>query len=126
MSDLLGPTPCDSYVNGCAAWTRTAKNHHADERTGKPCSCALSIVVLVLDQWSSTSPDLKEMSLADFVVPVALSGNDAEAAVKIFGGERRLARVFLDDRPFIGTVWMRDDPVTGKLVLFRALYDSSD
>src|ERR1035437_7296583 len=88
MSDLLGPTPCDSCVNGSAAWTRTAKKHHPHQSPSKPFSCALSIVLLVLDQWSSTSPDLKEMSLADFVVPVALSGNDAEAAVRIFGGER--------------------------------------
>lgn len=126
MSDLLGPIPCDSYVNGCAAWTRTPEHHHADERTGKPCSCASMVVVLVLDQWSSTSPDLEHLSLADFTKPVVLSGNDAEAAVKIFGGESHLARVKPGGRPFFGTVWMRDDPVTGKLVLFQANYDSSD
>jgi len=126
MSDLLGPIPCTFYVPACASWRRRF-SPLGDERTGQPCSCASLTLVLVLDQWSSTSPDLKAMSMAEFIEPnVALSGNDAEAAVQIFGGERRLARVKADDPPQIGTVWMRDDPATGKLVLFRANYDSSD
>lgn len=125
MNDLLGPIPCDSYVPACTSWVRRY-NPPRDERTGAPCSCASLVLVLVLDQWSSTSLDLKQMSLADFVDPPHLTGDDAEAAVKIFGGECHLARVKPDGQPSIGTVWLRDDPDTGELVLFRAYYDSSD
>lgn len=135
VSDALGPIPCDSFQPLCPSWKRSftrderGKYDVRDEKTALPCACASMILVLAVDQWSSTSPTLKELSLADFapggIVP-HLYGNDAEAAVAIFGGDRRLLRVPPEEVPSMGTAWMRDDPATGKLVVYKARYDSSD
>ncbi len=83
----------------------------------------MTIKVLEVDQWSSTAPEIQQMSLADFNFR-QLSGNGVEAARKIFGGRAWVREVDPNDQPRIGNVWFRE--VDGQLTKWRWNYDSSD
>jgi hypothetical protein len=88
--------------------------------------------VLQLDQFHSCDPEILNMSLKDFQQNIeakvlALQGEPAKVASVIFGaGCPRITDVKETDSPSIGDVWFREDEHTGKLVIWKAKYDTSD
>lgn len=83
----------------------------------------MSIKVLEVDQWTSTG-NITDFSFDDYERS-KVSGGDSDAALKLFGGTSRVKYVSETDRPSVGNVWFNEGP-TGKLVLYKANYDSSD
>ncbi len=80
--------------------------------------------VLEVDQWTSTG-NVTDFTMDDFELE-NVHGGDSEAIRKIFGGSSRVIEVSENASPSIGNVWFRTDPNTGKLVYYKANYDSSD
>ena len=82
------------------------------------------IKVLQVDQWTSTG-NITDLSLENFELE-KVEGGDSEAAKNIFGGHAIIREVNENDEPSIGYVWFKTRKKTGKLVFWKAHYDSGD
>jgi len=79
--------------------------------------------VLVVDQWTSTG-NVTKQTMRDFELAL-VEGGDSEAIKAIGVARARFKDVTEDENPIKGDVWYRQGP-EGKLVLYKANYDSSD
>jgi len=80
--------------------------------------------VLEVDQWTSTG-NVTDFTMDEFEL-ANVHGGDSEAAQAIFGGSAKVREVSENASPYIGNVWFKTDPQTGKLVHYKSNYDSSD
>jgi hypothetical protein len=85
------------------------------------------MTVYETDQWSSSQVSRQGLTVADIEQSHGeIYGGDADTVRSIFGGGKIRRREVLENAsPDIGDVWFRPDD-TGKLVFYRANYDSSD